>query len=159
MGYLIVFSLILIYILFSISKEDMKTMIISENKLRMFALSGIFYLICFSLSNENIYILDLIINNSFYMLIIFIILYFISFISSKIFRIKSLGMGDIKFSSISAIWLGIDLCLISLFISFFISAIYSLHGKIFKSLNPFQQYPFAPFLSIGIFFSWILDKI
>ena len=104
-------------------------------------------------------IVDLTINNSFSMIIIFITLYSISYISYKILGINSLGIGDIKLSSISTIWIGIELSFLSLCISFLLSAIYSLHGKITKKLKPFQQFPFAPFLSIGIFFSWIIDKI
>ena len=86
-------------------------------------------------------------------------MYLISYISYKIFGINSLGMGDIKLSSISTLWIGIELSFLSLCISFLLSAIYSLHGKLRKRLIPFQQYPFAPFLSIGIFCSWIIDKI
>ena len=86
-------------------------------------------------------------------------MYSISYTSYKIFGINSLGMGDIKLSSISTIWIGIELSFLSICISFLLSAIYSLYGKITKRLKPFQQFPFAPFLSIGIFFSWIIDKI
>ena len=111
------------------------------------------------LYNKKIDLKNLIINNSFSMIIIFIIMYSISYISYKIFGINSLGMGDIKLSSISTIWIGIELSFLSLCISFLLSAIYSFHGKITKRLIPFQQYPFAPFLSIGIFCSWIIDKI
>jgi len=155
----IFFTFILSYILFSISKEDIETMLISEKKLRVFAASGIFYMIYFGSSNEKINIIDLILYNSFSMLIIFIIMCTISFLSYKLFRVNSLGMGDIKLSSISSIWLGIEFSFISLCISFLLSAIYSLHGKLSKRLKTFHQYPFAPFLSIGIFCSWILDKI
>ena len=156
---IIFFTFILLYILFSISIEDIKTMLISENKLILLTISGIIYLLYLGLSNEKIDIKDLIINNSFSMIIIFIIMYSISYISYKIFGINSLGMGDIKLSSISTIWLGIELSFLSLCISFLLSAIYSLYGKITKRFKPFQQYPFAPFLSIGIFCSWIIDKI
>ena len=156
---IILFSFILFYILFSISIEDLKTMLISESKLIIFALLGLFYLLISGITNERVNSIDLILNNSFSMIIIFIILYSMSYISYKILGINSLGMGDIKFSSISTIWLGIELNFISLFISFLLSAIYSLHGRITKRLIPFQQYPFAPFLSIGIFCSWIIDKI
>ena len=110
-------------------------------------------------TNEKINVKDLIINKSFSMIIIFITLYSISYISYKIFGINSLGLGDIKLSSISTIWLGIEFSFLSLCISFLLSAIYSLHGKITKRFKPFEQYPFAPFLSIGIFSSWIIDKI
>ena len=156
---IISFTFILLYILFSISIEDINTMLISESKLIILTILGIFYLICIGLSNERINLKDLIINNSFSMLIIFVIMYSISYISYKIFGIVSLGMGDIKLSSISTIWLGIELSLLSLCISFLLSAIYSLHGKVTKKFRPFHQYPFAPFVSIGIFCSWIIDKI
>ena len=156
---IISFTFILSYILFSISIEDINTMLISESKLIIFALSGIIYLACLGLSNDKIDIKDLITNNSLSMIIIFIIMYSISYISYKIFGINSLGLGDIKLSSISTIWLGIEFSFLSLCISFLLSAIYSLHGKITKRFIPFEQYPFAPFLSIGIFSSWIIDKI
>ena len=134
-------------------------MLISETKLRIFALLGIFYLVYSGLSNKRIDCLELIIINSFSMLILFIILYSINYISFKLIRINSLGIGYIKLSSISALWLGIKLSLISLCISFIISAIYSLHGKLFRQVKAFHQYQFAPFLSIGIFCSWFLNKI
>ena len=155
---IISFSFILLYILLSISIEDVNTMLISENKLSLLALLGIVYLLYQGLSNEKIDVIELILNNSFSMIIIFLIMYSISYISYKIFGINSLGIGDIKLSSISTIWIGIELSFLSLCISFLLSAIYSLHGKITKRLKPFQQFPFAPFLSIGIFFSWIIDK-
>ena len=156
---IISFSFILFHILFSISIEDIKTMLISENKLILLTIVGIIYLFYQGLSNEEIDIKYMLINNSFSMIIIFILMYSTSYISYKIFGINSLGMGDIKLSSISTIWLGIELSFLSLCISFFLSAIYSLYGKLTKRFSPFQQYPFAPFLSIGIFCSWIIDKI
>ena len=156
---IISFTFILLYILFSISIEDINTMLISESKLIIFALSGIIYLACLGLSKDKIDIKDLVTNNSLSIIIIFIIMYSISYISYKIFGINSLGLGDIKLSCISTIWLGIEFSFLSLCISFLLSAIYSLHGKITKRFIPFEQYPFAPFLSIGIFSSWIIDKI
>ena len=159
MAIIISFTFILLYIITSISIEDINTMIISENKLILLTIFGYFYLVCLGLSNEKIYISDLIIYNSFSMIIIFIAMFSIGNISYKIFGRNSLGMGDVKLSSISTIWLGIELSFLSLCISFLLSAIYSLHGKITKRFTPFQQYPFAPFISIGIFCSWIIDKI
>ena len=155
----ILFTLILSWILFSISKEDIKTMQISENKLRIFAISGIIYILTLALLNKSINTIDLITDNIFAMLIVFLIMYLISRISYNLFKVNSLGIGDIKLSSISSIWLGIEITLISLCISFILSAIYSIYGKITKRFQSFHQYPFAPFLSIGIFCSWILDKI
>ena len=155
----ILFSFILFSILFTISIEDYKTMLINENKLITLAITGLFYVLILTLSKENINSIDLIVNNLLSTVIIFTIMYLISYLSFKIFRINTLGMGDIKLSAISTLWLGIELSFLSLCMSFLLSAIYSLHGKITKRFIPFQQYPFAPFLSIGIFSSWIIDKI
>ena len=154
----LVFTFVLAYILISISKEDIKTMLISEYKFRIFALAGILYLLSMGLST-NLNIIYLIKNSFISMLIIFLVMSSLSLISYKLLRINSLGLGDIKISTISSIWLGIEFGFISLFISFSLSSIYSIHGKITKRFKTFHQYPFAPFLSIGIFCSWILDKI
>ena len=154
-----IFTLILLYILISISIEDLKTMLISENKLIFLTTSGLAYLIYSGLENESLNVIDLMIKKTFSMFIVFILMYTIGCISNKIIGVKLLGIGDIKLFSISIIWLGIELSFISLCISFLLSAIYSLHAKIFNRLKIFQQYPFAPFISIGIFSSWIIDKI
>ena len=156
---IISFTFILLYILSSISIEDIKTMLISEKKLISLGISGLLYLLCIGLSNEKINTIDLLLNNSFSMLIVFIVMFSTSHISYKILGVNSLGMGDIKLSTFSTIWLGIELSFLSLCISFLLSAIYSLYGKLTKRFIPLQQYPFAPFLSIGIFYSWIIDKI
>ena len=155
----IFFTFILALILFYISKEDIETMKLSETKLKIFGLAGIFYLIYLGLSTKNINTIYLILNNFLSMLIIYIVMYSISLIASKFFRINSLGLGDVKLSSISSIWLGIEFTFLSLCISFLLSATYTIHGKITKRFKTLHQYPFAPFLSIGIFCSWILYKI
>ena len=155
----LLFTFILSYILFSISKEDINTKLISEKKLRIFALSGVLYLVIIVLSTNKINILYLFINNFIAMLIIFSVMLSINFISYKLFGINSLGLGDIKLSSISSIWLGIEMSFISLFISFLLSSLFSIYGIISNRFKRFHQYPFAPFLSIGILCSWILDKI
>ena len=104
----IFFTFMLLYILYFISIEDINTMLISEDKLILLTILGILYLLCLGLSNEKIVIKDLIINRSFSMIIIFSIMYSISSISYTIFGINSLGLGDVKLSSISTIWLGIE---------------------------------------------------
>tara|TARA_Y100001968_G_scaffold300391_1_gene311773 strand:- start:408 stop:812 length:405 start_codon:yes stop_codon:yes gene_type:complete len=134
-------------------------MLISENILRAFSAFGFLYLFIIGSTNEEINCIDLFLKNSYGMIIIFIIMYSISYISYKLLGTKVLGLGDIKMSSISTIWLGLKFSLISLSISFILSALYSLQGKLAGKFYKFQQYPFAPFLSIGIFSSWILDKI
>ena len=155
----ILFTLLLVYILYSISIEDIRSMLISENKLFLFGTTGIIYLIFLGIYKGKVNIYYLILNNFLSMLIVFITMFSISIIGYIFYGKKSLGIGDIKLASISTIWLGNELSFMSLYISFFISAMYSLQGRFNKKLKPLQQYPFAPFLSIGIFCSWIIDKI
>ena len=133
---IISFTFILLYILSSISIEDIKTMIISEKKLISLGISGLLYLLCIGLSNEKINTIDLLLNNSFSMLIVFIVMFSIKYISYKFLGVNSLGTGDIKLSSFSTIWLGIELNFLSLCISFLLSAIYSLYGKLTKRFIP-----------------------
>ena len=156
---IVIFTLILISLLYKISKEDIKTLLISENNLSTLAITGFVYLMYSGITNRNGDTLNLIIRNSLSSIIIFFIMYLISQIGYKVFGTNSLGIGDIKLSSISTIWLGIELSLMSLCFSFILSAIYCIHGKLFKKFKPFQQYAFAPFISIGILCSWIIDKI
>ncbi len=155
----IFFTLIISYILFLISIEDIKTMLISESKLRLLALFGFLYLISLGLSNKDINSIDLILDNFYAMIIVFVSLYLLSIISYKIIGITSLGLGDIKISTVSSLWLGIDGSFTSLCISFLISSLYSLYGKLSGKFKKFHQYPFAPFLSIGIVSTLILNKI
>ena len=117
---IICFTFILLYILYSISIEDIKTMLISEKKLISLGISGLLYLLCIGLSNEKINTIDLLLNNSFSMLIVFIVMFSISLLSYKILGVNSLGMGDIKLSSFSTIWLGIELSFLSLMYFVFI---------------------------------------
>ena len=155
----IFFTLIIAYLLISISIDDLRTMLISKNKLQLFALFGFIYCLCISLANKEIDTKILIINHLYSMIIIFICMHLLRFISNKLFRTNTLGLGDIKLSSASAIWLGIELSFISLCISFLISAVYGLERKLSGKFKKFQPYAFAPFLSFGIFSSWMLDKI
>ena len=80
-------------------------MLISENKLISFTISGLLYLLCIGLSNGKIYTIKLILNNGFSMLLIYILMFSISYISYKIYGVNSLGMGDINLSSVSTLWL------------------------------------------------------
>ena len=55
---IISFTFILLYILSSISIEDINTMLISENKLISLGISGLLYLLYTGLSNEEINTID-----------------------------------------------------------------------------------------------------
>ena len=77
----IFFTFVLMYILYSISIEDIRTMLISEQKLILLGLSGFIYMFFIGLHNDNINSFELISNNLFSMIIVFIIMYAIGEIS------------------------------------------------------------------------------
>ena len=151
MTIIICFTIILLCILSSISIEDINTMLISETKLISLMISGLLYLLYLGLSNEKIDIKDLIINNSLSMVIIFTIMYSISYLSFKIFGINSLGMGDIKLSSISTIWLGIELSFLSLCISFFYQQYIVCTENLLKDFYHFNSIHLHHFYQWGYF--------
>ena len=154
----IIFTFLIAFILIHISIEDIKTMSINEVKLIILTLLGFAYLACRSFINKDIDFIIILINNFYGMIILFLIMYLLKVTSFKILKINSLGLGDIKIIGISSIWLGFDLAFTALCISFSISGIYSLYGKFSGRMKRLQQYPFAPFLSFGIFCAWTLDK-
>ena len=152
MEIIICFTLILSFILVSISIEDLNTMLISEKKLIIFAISGIFYLLILVLSNEETNAISLIVSNFFSVVIIFIMMFSISYISYKVFGKNSLGMGDIKLSSFSTIWLGFELSYLSLCISFLLSAIYIIcMEKLPKALCHFNSIHWRHFYQLRYF--------
>ncbi|MBU0727606.1 prepilin peptidase, partial [Patescibacteria group bacterium] len=62
-----------------------------------------------------------------------------------------LGGGDIRIGALMGALLGWPIVLISLFIGYFIGAIFSLFGLVFGKISRKSQIPFAPFLLIGTY--------
>ena len=155
----LLFTFILSFLLISISLEDARTMLISNGKLEMFAILGFIYLFIHENLERESNDLNLIINHSCIAIIIFISMTTISLLSYKLTRVNSLGLGDIKLASFASLWLGLESTLYAIYISFILSSIYFLYTKIYKDVGIFYQYPFAPFISIGIFCTWIIAKI
>ena len=83
----------------------------------------------------------------------------VSIISYILIGVNSLGLGDIKLASFAVLWIGSKGILSAMFISFILSSMYFLYTKINRDIGSFHQYPFTPFISLGIFFTWIIAKI
>ncbi len=135
------------------------TMLISNNKLGIFTIFGFIYLFIHENPAKEINGLNLIITNSYIAIIIFIFMTLISLLGYKLTGVNSLGLGDIKLAAFASFWLGLENTLYAISISFILSSIYFLYTKIYKDVGIFHQYPFAPFISIGIFCTWIMAKI
>ena len=88
----------------------------------------------------------------------FYIVKLISIIASKIIGKKALGLGDAKLIAMGAAWLGFQGTIVSTLIAVYATSIFGILGRISRRLKPFQPIPFAPFLSLGIWLSWIFGS-
>ena len=122
----LLFTIILFWLLFFISVEDQKTLIISNVNLILFAISGFFYSFINGYLDKEISTLNLITNNLYITIIIFASMTSISLLSYKLSGVNSLGLGDIKLASFAVSWLGLEGVLTALAISFISSSIYFL---------------------------------
>jgi leader peptidase (prepilin peptidase)/N-methyltransferase len=70
-------------------------------------------------------------------------------IGQYILKKESLGMGDIKLAAILGFFIGLELFLVTLFISSLSAAVISLLLTLFYHIKISQKIPFAPFLCLG----------
>ncbi len=152
------FSIILFLLLLSISLEDIKTLLISNKNLIILATTGVIYSLINGYLNIETNSLILLTNNLYITIIIFTSMTIVSLLCYKFSGVNSLGLGDIKLASFSVLWIGLEGYLSAISISFILSSIYFLYIKAYKDIGIFHQYPFAPFISIGIFCAWIMAK-
>ena len=79
---------------------------------------------------------------------------FIGYLGKLVYKVDSMGMGDVKYAAVIGIFLGWKLGLLSFVISFFSAALFIAAMSIIKKFNRKQRLAFGPFLSIGIFVSF-----
>jgi prepilin signal peptidase PulO-like enzyme (type II secretory pathway) len=137
-------SLIIAALVIIIFISDFKYMIILDSPL---IIAGIFVL------GLKFYYFDLktMLFSLLYGFILFLFMYFIGFIGSKIFKKEALGGGDIKLSFIIGLILDWKLGLIVIILSSLISMPYALASLM---LNKANEVPYGPFLvgSLAIVF-------
>ena len=83
---------------------------------------------------------------------------FLSFIGTKITQRTLLGNGDVKLFAFGGALLGTNGNYAAIAIAFTTAAMFSLLGRLFNRLKPWQAFPFAPFICISMQSVWILDK-
>ena len=66
--------------------------------------------------------------------------------------------GDVKLFAFGGALLGTNGNYAAIAIAFITAAMFSLVGRIFNRLKPWQAFPFAPFICISMQSVWILDK-
>lgn len=85
-------------------------------------------------------------------LIVFTIMFVLKLIGDKIFRIESIGGGDVKLSFVFGCILGVRLAIVSLILGAFFAFPYALYYALTKIK---KEIPFGPFLITALFIVFI----
>jgi prepilin signal peptidase PulO-like enzyme (type II secretory pathway) len=80
----------------------------------------------------------------------------IGYIGKLVYKVDSMGMGDVKYAAIIGLLLGLKLGILAFILSFFSAAVMVVVLTIFKKVDRKQRLAFGPFLSLGLFtaFFW-----
>ena len=80
----------------------------------------------------------------------------IGYIGKLIYKVDSMGMGDVKYAAVIGLLLGWEKGILAFIIAFFSAAVIIVIVSLYKKLSPKQRIAFGPFLSIGCFvaFFW-----
>ena len=83
----------------------------------------------------------------------------IGYIGKLIYKVDSMGMGDVKYAAVIGLLLGWEIGILAFVLAFFSAAIIILIISLYKKVSSKQRIPFGPFLSIGCFvaFFWGMD--
>lgn len=83
----------------------------------------------------------------------------IGYIGKLVYKVDSMGMGDVKYAGVIGLLLGWEKGILAFIIAFFSAAAIIVIMSMYKKLSRKQRIPFGPFLSIGCFvaFFWGAD--
>jgi len=103
-----------------------------------------------------LYRIDYIIDHLIGSFILFLIFLLIGYVGKLVYKVDSMGMGDVKYAAVIGLFLGWKLGLLAFIISFFSAALLILFLSISGKIKRKQRLAFGPFLSIGLFvaFFW-----
>ncbi len=87
--------------------------------------------------------------------------FIIGYIGKLIYKVDSMGMGDVKYAFVIGLLLGWGKGIAAFFIAFISAAVMILIMLLYKKISSKQRIPFGPFLGIGCFvaFFWGTDII
>ena len=149
-----IINLIMTIILASISIYDIDKMEVSKFTLRLSTviLSTSLIINPFNISYEQIT------NHLIATITVFTFMSFLSIIGKRITQRTLLGNGDVKLFTLGGALLGTTGSYAAIAMAFTTAALFSIIGRIFNRLKPWQAFPFAPFICISMQSVWILDK-
>ena len=149
-----IINLLITIILTTISIHDIDKMEVSNFTLKLSAAILFIFLIInpFNISYEQIK------NHLIATITVFTFMSLLSIIGEKITQRTLLGNGDVKLFALGGALLGTSGSYAAIAMAFTTAALFSLIGRIFNRLKPWQAFPFAPFICISMQSVWILDK-
>ena len=85
-----------------------------------------------------------------------LVFYLIGYIGKLIYKVDSMGMGDVKYAAVIGLLLGWEKGILAFVIAFVSAAVIIVVISLYKKVSNKQRMPFGPFLSIGCFaaFFW-----
>ncbi len=81
----------------------------------------------------------------------------LSILSEKFFKQQALGLGDANLAAMGGGWLGIHGISLAIGIAFISAGLFSFVGILCGKLKRLQPFPFAPFISAGIWGVWLFE--
>ncbi|MEE9573430.1 MAG: prepilin peptidase [Candidatus Neomarinimicrobiota bacterium] len=78
----------------------------------------------------------------------------IGYIGKLIYKVDSMGMGDVKYAAVIGLLLGWEKGILAFVLAFFSAAAIIVIVSVYKKLSNKQRIPFGPFLSIGCFIAF-----
>ena len=90
-----------------------------------------------------------------------LIFFIIGYIGKLIYKVDSMGIGDVKYAAVIGLLLGWEKGILAIVLAFFSAAAILVIVSMYKKLSKKQRIPFGPFLSIGCFvaFFWGFEII
>ncbi len=83
-----------------------------------------------------------------------LVFYLISYIGKLIYKVESMGMGDVKYAAVIGLLLGWEKGILAFVIAFVSAAVIIVVISLYKKVSSKQRIPFGPFLSIGCFIAF-----
>ena len=154
----IFFSWLFLSLLICIALIDIDSFWIPQGLINFGFYSGFLCLIFIGLLNNKFIDFYLLVRGISSSALSFFIFESLRYLAKYIFKKDAIGKGDSKLVAMLALWLGPLGTLLAVGISYILAAIYCVVGLSLNLLRFGKVIPFAPFLSLGALFIWLIGN-
>ena len=154
----IFFSWLFLSLLICITLIDIDSFWIPQGLINFGFFTGLLGLIFIGLLNEKSIDFYLLLRGLSSSAMWFFVFESLRLIAKYLYKKDAIGRGDSKLVAMLALWLGPIGTLFAVGISYIFAAIYCLVGLSLKLMRLRQAIPFAPFLSLGGLFIWLIGN-